>query len=653
MMLTRVAFWLKTLAALSLCFWMAFYLSITMAGSAAVTIAVLSDPDSGAVFSKSKWRLIGTVFGGTAFLMLALAFIQSPWLMYLGLAIWLGLCNYASYNFRYFQAYAAVLAGFTATIVLADLTSAQASVMLTVLERISEVSLGVISVALIFGLTHIREGVKRLEPEMHIQARRILDVASGIVANPTTQTQVTLIRQWVRQTDALQRSLLMLAEEEAVYAKQGLGIRLALTDLFSPLAKFSEDFLALAMAKDSPVIIKAREAVLKCLDFVTDNNNTQGVRDALEKQVPQLRELLAQACSEIPDLDQRAKVHTIADSLKDLLQSMFVYRSERHNPNTYKIRSYGKIFERKVVMVDSLFVPVGYLFIVWFWTQTYWPTGTMSLVVYSLVCLTQLSNDRPLPAAFEFCKGFFLALPIAAFLEFYLLPIGEGFGWLMICFGLALIPGCWFRADPKTAILGAGYMAFLMILNGTTNQMNYDFQSFLDKVVAVGLGLSVALISISIFHSWRGEKRLNQIMQYAIDDFEHAIGAVTIGDAMRVRHWEDRQFARIRQLDHIAKLEQPGHADNAAKRLLGMTDTVRRFRYEIAQAGHSGGLAWQPVSDARARWSPWHHAKNIEDIANEAASMAIKFRNQNKLERAEAWQVISHHLSHLERRTYV
>jgi hypothetical protein len=100
-----------------------------------------------------------------------------------------------------------------------------------VLERISEVSLGVMSVALIFGLTHIRQGVKRLEPEMHLQARRILDVANGIVANPNAQTQVTLIRQWVRQTDALQRSLLMLAEEEAVYAKQGLGISVALISI--------------------------------------------------------------------------------------------------------------------------------------------------------------------------------------------------------------------------------------------------------------------------------------------------------------------------------------------------------------------------------------------------------------------------------------
>jgi uncharacterized membrane protein YccC len=653
MMLTRLAFWLKTLAALSLCFWMAFYLSITMAGSAAVTIAVLSDPDSGAVFSKSKWRLIGTVLGGTAFLMLALAFIQSPWLMYLGLAIWLGLCNYASYNFRYFQAYAAVLAGFTATIVLADLTSTQASVALTVLERISEVSLGVMSVALIFGLTHIRQGVKRLEPEMHLQARRILDVAKGIIANPSAQTQVTLIRQWVRQTDALQRSLLMLAEEEAVYAKQGLGIRLALTDLFSPLAKFSEDFLALAMAQDSSVVIKAREAVLKCLDFVTDNNNTQAVRVALENQIPQVRELLAQAGSEIPDVTQRAKVHAIADSLKDLLQSMFAYRSERQNPNSYKIRSYGKIFERKVVMIDSLFVPVGYLFIVWFWTQTYWPSGTMSLVVYSLVCLTQLSNDRPLQAALDFGKGFLLALPVSAFLEFYLLPIGEGFVWLMICFGLALIPGCWFRAAPKTAILGSGYLVFLMILNGTSNEMHYDFQGFLDKVVAVGLGIAVALISISIFHSWRGEKRLNQIMQYAIDDFEHAIGAVTNGDAMRMRHWEDRQFARIRQLDHIAKLQQPGHADNAAKRLLGMTDTVRRFRHEMAQTGQSDNFGLQPVTNTHARWTPWQHTKNFETIANEVASMAIKFRDQNKLERAEAWQAISNQLSQLERRLYV
>jgi len=652
-MLARLAFWLKTFAALSLCFWMAFELSITMAGSAAVTIAVLCDPDSGAVFSKSKWRFIGTILGGVVFLLLAFAFIQAPWMMFVGLAVWIGICNYVSFHSRYFQAYAAVLAGITASIVLADLDSSHSSVLLTVIARISEVSLSVVAVALVFGLTHIRKGIKRLEPEMQLQARRILDIATGIVAKPSAQTQVSLIRQWVRQTDGLQRSLLMLAEEEAVYAKQGLGIRLALTDLFAPVAQFSEDFLALASAKESAATIQARQAVLDCLAFVVNNNSAQGVRYALESHIPELRDSLAKACLEIPDLPQRAKVLAISHSLADLLQCLFVYRSERQNPNTYPIRSYGRTFEHNVVLVDSFLVPVGYLALAWFWTQTYWVNGTLSLVVYSLVCLTQLPNDRPVQAALQFGKGFLFALPAAAFLEFYLLPLGEGFGWLMICFGLALILGCWLRAVPKTATLGSGYLVFLMILNGTTNQMHYDFEGFLNKVFAIVVGISAALTWIGLIHPWRAETRLNQLMQSAIGDFEGAIRAVVTSDDIAFRHWEDRQFGRMRQLDNISSLRQPRQADDAAQRLLGMTDTARRLRNEITQADQRGGFVQVPASGSSLLRTHWNHAENIQTIAARADRMAATLRDQNELERAEAWQAICNHLNRLERRTYV
>lgn len=645
MVLNRLAFWLKTTAAFALCLWIGFEFSIPMVSSAAITIAILVDPDSGAVFSKSKWRFIGTILGGVVFFLFAIAFVQAPWLLILGLAVWTGICYYTSKHYRYFQAYGSLLAGYTATILLTTMGPSD-NYLLTTIERVTEICLGVACVAVVFGLTHVRKGIARLEPEMHLQARRIFDMATALATQPTAESQARLMRLWVRQTDSLQRRLLMLGEEEAIYAKQAKSISLAMMDLFTPIAQFSENFLVLANCSDNPACRKARDAVLNCLDAIVPNTSAQTVSQAIKNDLPELREPLETAAAEIKDAEQRAKVSAIFLSLQNLLDSIFVYRSARHDPDSYPIRNYGKLIEQKVVIADAVGVSMGYLLVSLFWVGSAWTYGGHVLYKFLTISMLQLATDRPLLNIIDMLKGFILAFIVIFFVKFWAFPMGEDFLSLIFWLGIGLLPGCWLRAAPQTTVMGTGYLLFTGNLLGITNNMVYDVVNFMNIAMALVISLLCALALTAVLHPRRAEKRLDMLVRRALDDFDATLWAVWQGDSVQLTYWEDRQFARIKQLDNITMMKHSELLDNAANRLLQMTVAMRRFINEIDIAKSQDELL--NIDEFKHLFSYYTKHKpsnNIETFAAHASAIAQMFERRENLSRQQAWALISQDLA--------
>lgn len=653
MIVQGLIFWLKLTTAISLTLWVGFELSISMASSAALTVAILANPDAGAVFSKSKWRFLGTFLGGIFFVLLSVPFNQSPWLFLLGLAVWSGACYYVSCYFRDFQAYGAVLAGYTASILLSDVGTSGNVVYITI-ERISEICLGIVCVAIVFGFTHIRKGIARLEPEMHIQAQRILDMASGIVAQPTPQTQINLVRLWVRQTDALQLKLMLLGEEETIYSKQTKSIRLALLDLFTPVAQFSENLLALARAEINATSSTASQSVLACLNFLSVNTSVEDVNDVMQNQIPALHEPLKAVAAQIDDPVQRAKVLATLPSLKRLISALLVYRQSRRDPTVYKMRTLGKLVSHKIAFADALGVMFGFLLFSVFWVNSNWAYGTFSLMIFASIIMIQLPADRPLYNLIGMFKGFLLALITLIPIKFVLMPLGEsGMTWMIFCVALAILPGCLLRVRPKTMAFGAGYFLFSLALFGLSNNMDYDMAVFLNSALALVVSIFAAFIVMAVIHPWRGETRLNLLMEKAIDDFNTTFMATLKDDQMAILHWQDRQFARIRELDHIVMLHNPLQADDAAQRLLSMTDSVLRFQHEIDLAKNEKDTSKMLEIDRLIRTNMNARLDNLQTIGMQANAIAKTFIRDKNPERSAAWQAIGQDLTHLERRTYI
>jgi uncharacterized membrane protein YccC len=176
MLKTGLTFWWRTTIAFCLCLWIAFELSMNMAVTIAVTVCLMAEVNAQAVTPLSRWRAYGTVLAAIVVGVLALPFVQSPWLYILGLATWTALCGFASLHLHYFPSYAAQFAGITTTILFAANQGANEHTAYATFFHTSEIMLGLAVVAVVFGCFHVRKGVSRIEPPGKDQVRDILQL---------------------------------------------------------------------------------------------------------------------------------------------------------------------------------------------------------------------------------------------------------------------------------------------------------------------------------------------------------------------------------------------------------------------------------------------------------------------------------------------
>src|SRR5262249_10782175 len=102
---------------------------------AAVTVAILAEPTRGRALEKAFFRLIATVIGVTAAIVIVALFSQARDLLLAAFAGWIGLCVYAAGLLDGNRAYAAVLSGYSVGIIAIQQIDAPDQVFLSGMER--------------------------------------------------------------------------------------------------------------------------------------------------------------------------------------------------------------------------------------------------------------------------------------------------------------------------------------------------------------------------------------------------------------------------------------------------------------------------------------------------------------------------------------
>jgi hypothetical protein len=106
--------------AVCLALFVAFWLQLDDPYWAGATAAAVCQPVLGASLRKGWYRLIGTVAGVVAAVVLTACFPQNRAGFLIGLASWGGLCAFGATVLRNFASYAAALAGYTVAIITGD-----------------------------------------------------------------------------------------------------------------------------------------------------------------------------------------------------------------------------------------------------------------------------------------------------------------------------------------------------------------------------------------------------------------------------------------------------------------------------------------------------------------------------------------------------
>src|SRR5882762_9968048 len=107
----------KTTASGLLALLVAFAFNLDQPKWALLSVFIVAQPQSGLVLAKSFYRILGTIAGAVVALILVSLFAQERELFLGTLALWIGLCTFASRNARNFTSYGFVLSGYTAAII--------------------------------------------------------------------------------------------------------------------------------------------------------------------------------------------------------------------------------------------------------------------------------------------------------------------------------------------------------------------------------------------------------------------------------------------------------------------------------------------------------------------------------------------------------
>ncbi len=190
-------FGLRLWAAVCLATYVAFWLELDNAFWAPVSAALVCQPHLGASLRKGWFRMIGTVVGAVAIVILTAWFPQDRFAFLVSLALWVGACALATTLLHNFAAYAAALAGYTAVIIASDQLGATGGLngeaFTLAITRVSEIWIGIVCAGIVLAGTDFGAAPRRLAAQF---AAVSTEIARGFAS--------TLAQAGLTSTDTLQ-----------------------------------------------------------------------------------------------------------------------------------------------------------------------------------------------------------------------------------------------------------------------------------------------------------------------------------------------------------------------------------------------------------------------------------------------------------------
>src|SRR5215468_10463666 len=181
----------KTTASGLLALLVAFAFNLDQPKWALLTVFIVAQPQSGLVLAKSFYRIIGTMAGAAGALVLVSLFAQERVLFLGALAIWIGLCTFASVQARNFAAYGFVLSGYTVAIVGVPGALDPGNAFFIAVARVTEVSIGIMTTAAISHLVLPVSLSASLRRAVAAARAELADYASALLGGAATTSQRT------------------------------------------------------------------------------------------------------------------------------------------------------------------------------------------------------------------------------------------------------------------------------------------------------------------------------------------------------------------------------------------------------------------------------------------------------------------------------
>jgi uncharacterized membrane protein YccC len=567
-----------TLAAI-LALYVAFLLQLDNAYSAPVTALIVANPMHGMVWSKSLYRLAGTLAGAIAALVLMANFAQTPELFVLGLGIWMGACTAVATLLRNFRSYGAVLAGYTVALVAIPAVDDPLSIFDRVLDRGSLVVIGIICSALVSSLFSPRMAERSLQAKL-LETIADLGRYCSLALDPEEDGRrlaalrpkvgggIQLVNNLIEFAATERPELSGIAETLGVSINAMLGAVSAATSVHAALsshAETNEDASALL-----PLIAEARRLSQRITEVAQGRQP-----DALLQAVAALKIALTELDDRIEENLPAAEAMVLValDRLDDMVAELVLSidglaRLLRRDTVDLGVRARFHL-DWRGALVNGTRAAIAVWAACFFWNASAWPSGgAMVLAMVPAVGLFA-NRDTPEQDSLGFAWGSIVATVLAVLYLTLLLPAITSFAGLALALAPAIFIATVVTTNPRYIFAGVGFSVFFITEVAPSNPMVFDLVSTLNNGAGLALGSLLTAVVYRLVLPVNPRVRIRTMIRIIIDDVA-ALARLTRPYTREA--WESRmhdRMMRMRALLQISGMAQENlmHGAFAAFRL--------------------------------------------------------------------------------------
>jgi uncharacterized membrane protein YccC len=596
-------FGLRLWAAVCLALYVAFWLQLDNAYWAGTSAAVVFQPSLGASLRKAWFRVVGTVAGAVAIVVLTACFPQARTGLLLALALWGAACGLLATLLRNFAAYSAALAGYTAAIIASDelgaVGGASGDAFILAISRASEICIGIICAGVVLAGTDFGGARRRLATQFAAISTEITGglVGTFLLAGPKQAQTRPVRRDLIRRVTALEPAIDEALAESSDLRPHSPALQAAVGGLFAALSGWRTVAAHLELLHrddvrtEAAIIFEEIPAELRSVPaqdeaagwavdpFTGRKMCAAAVRNliSLAADTPSLR-LLADRTAEALIGIRRA-----LDGLLLVIDPARKSRSSRW--------SWFSVPDVLPALVNAVrvFVTIGAVEI--FWIVTAWPSGATAFVFAAIaVILFSLKADQAYATTMSFMIGTGLAAALAAIVKFAVLPGHTTFAGFGLALGLVLVPAGTLIVQWQTPLFTA-MAVYLVPLIAPANQMSYDPQQFYNAALAIVAGVGAAALAFRLLPPLSPARRTRRLLALTLRDLRR----LTTGRIPQTANeWEAHIYGRLSALPEQAEPLQRAQLLAAllvGTEIIGLRRVARRFHVHAELDAALGVLA--------------------------------------------------------------
>ncbi len=554
-------FGVRLWASVCLALYIAFWLQLDNAYWAGTSAAIVSQPQLGASLRKGWFRLLGTLVGAVAIVVMTACFPQDRIAFLVTLAAWGGVCAIVATLLRNFASYAAALAGYTAAIIASDQLGAvgglNGQAFTLAITRATEICLGIVCAGIVLAGTDFGGGTRRklaallagLGTAIARNAVRTLELAGAGFDEFQARR-----REFIGRAIALEPVIDLSLGESSQLRYYSPVLQNAMDGLFSALAAWRSASVLLsrlppdraareagAVLEELPVQFRAASEQATAARWISDPDSERAACEAIYQR-------LRQCGADTPSLrllaDQTAAIVANLSRVLDALV-LLVSRSPHAVQSARGVRRL-RIPDWLPPVVNGGRAFVVILAVAAFWVITQWPNGALAITFAAIgVILFAPRADQAYTVMMSFMTGTLLTTLFAAIVAFAILPQLDTYPAFCLAIGLVLVPAGAAMAQPWQAAAFTAMAANFIPLLAPTNQMSYNTTGFYNNAVAIVGGLGAASASFRLLPPLSAAFRSRRLWAFMLRDLRRLILHPT---RRIVEGWEGRGFGRISAL---------------------------------------------------------------------------------------------------------